>query len=151
MINLCLVSKINIEYLRRNHNSVDTLVSTSRGKEWVFPCPLFSFLHCLVSWLHLVLEVRTRLEGRNLMLRDHHYCVPGYISCSLFLSGLHFECAESLEVDVLLLSKCILDCSMNPSRKAITVVASIPVLFATSFTISAFVIICICLWMIRQG
>ena len=55
--------------------------------------------------LHLVLEVRTWLEGRDLVLRDDHCSVLGDVSSGLSLSGLHLECAEASEIYVILLCK----------------------------------------------
>ena len=55
--------------------------------------------------LNHVLEVRTWLEGRNLVLRDDHCSVLGDVSTGLCLSGLHLECAEAAKVYVVLLCK----------------------------------------------
>ena len=59
---------------------------------------------------YLILEVRTWLEGRDLVLRDDHCGILGDVSAGLSLSGLHFECAEASEINVLLLCKRALHC-----------------------------------------
>ena len=51
--------------------------------------------------LHLILEVRAWLKGRNLMLRNNYGCVLGDVTTGLSLSGLHLECAESAEIYIL--------------------------------------------------
>lgn len=62
-----------------------------------------SFFLYVLDLLDRVLEVRTWLESRNLVLRNHNSGVLGDVATCLCLSCLHLECAESTEIYVLTL------------------------------------------------
>ena len=51
--------------------------------------------------LHLILEVRAWLEGRNLVLWDYKSGVLGDVASGLCLFGLHLECTEATEIYIL--------------------------------------------------